>query len=265
MAYVVNPDGTVTFIEVKTDRYGNIKPTGIILEQTSKTAIGYSGYIKPVPKKKRKKAKRNAYYAKDDSNTTIVTPTDQPKPSSVKNPRIITRQSIDGYFDKKKKNRKYVSSEEFIRATDVLKGNLLAYFIQKNEHLKADLQSMGVVKQQPAPKVSHKKNKGKHKGPAHNTSTHIIRNTLEDIATITAFKESSSDSDVIYNGPKAGGKRPKYGYARDYFGRVQERDVLNEERNNEFKQSQKQQSNYDYSSYDSNDDHDSYYDSKSYD
>lgn len=51
MAYVVNPDGTVTFIEVKTDRYGNIKPTGNIVEQTTKSSIGYSGYTQPKPKK----------------------------------------------------------------------------------------------------------------------------------------------------------------------------------------------------------------------
>lgn len=264
MAYVVNPDGTVTFIEVKTDRYGNIKPTGNIVEQTTKSSIGYSGYTQPKPKKKRKKAKRNAYYAKDDNNTAVVTPTDKPKPGTVKNPRIITRQSIDTFFDKKKKNRSFVSSEEFVRATDVLKGNLLAYFVQRNEQLKADLHSMGVVKKRPNPKASNKKNKSKHKGAANNTSNHIIKNTLEDIATFSTLKESNSDSDIIYNRPNTGGRRPKYGYARDYFGRVQERDVLNEERNNEFKQSQKQQSKYDYSSYDKEDDHDSFYDSGSY-
>ncbi len=71
-----------------------------------------------------------------------------------------------------------------------------------------------------------------------------------------------SDSDVIY---KSTSKRhPQAGYARDYFGRVQKRDLLNEDNKNEFKQSQNRQFYYDYSNYDKEDDHDSYYDSGSY-
>ena len=59
-------------------------------------------------------------------------------------------------------------------------------------------------------------------------------------------------------------RQPKYGYARDRYGRVQERDSFNEDRKNEFKLAQKQHQNYDYSSYDAEDDHDSYYDSGSF-
>lgn len=54
-------------------------------------------------------------------------------------------------------------------------------------------------------------------------------------------------------------KKPKYGYARDYFGRVQKRDLYDEDRENEFAQSQRAQSNYDYSLYDREDDHDGGY------
>lgn len=56
-------------------------------------------------------------------------------------------------------------------------------------------------------------------------------------------------------------RKPKYGYARDKFGQIQERDHFDEDRWNEFKQAQRRQSNYDYSSYDSNDDHDGVYSS----
>lgn len=56
------------------------------------------------------------------------------------------------------------------------------------------------------------------------------------------------------------GKKPKYGYARDYYGRVQSRDLYDEDRRNEFAQSQRAQSNYDYSLYDREDDHDGGYD-----
>lgn len=59
-------------------------------------------------------------------------------------------------------------------------------------------------------------------------------------------------------------RHPQYGYARDRYGRVQERDSFNENRRNEFEQAQKYQSNYDYSSYDAEDDHDSYYDTDGY-
>lgn len=46
-------------------------------------------------------------------------------------------------------------------------------------------------------------------------------------------------------------RKPKYGYARDYFGRVQERDSYKEEVH--------PKPSYDYSSYDREDDHDNYY------
>ena len=46
-------------------------------------------------------------------------------------------------------------------------------------------------------------------------------------------------------------KKPEYGYARDIFGRVQERDRYKEETHEKPK--------YDYSSYDREDDHDNYY------
>ena len=83
-------------------------------------------------------------------------------------------------------------------------------------------------------------------------------NTIGEIATFSTIKDSLVDSDVIYkrNGPS---RPPKYGYARDYFGRVQERDSFNEEKKNEFKQAQNKQSRYDYSNYDAEDDHDGVY------
>lgn len=46
-------------------------------------------------------------------------------------------------------------------------------------------------------------------------------------------------------------RKPKYGYARDYFGRVLERDS--------YKKEVHQKPRYDYSSYDREDDHDNYY------
>lgn len=54
-------------------------------------------------------------------------------------------------------------------------------------------------------------------------------------------------------------RKPKYGYARDYFGRVLERDILNEERGDENWQSYVRQQSYDYSSYDAEDENESYF------
>lgn len=52
-------------------------------------------------------------------------------------------------------------------------------------------------------------------------------------------------------------RKSKYGYARDIFGRVQERDLYKEEKHEKPK--------YDYSSYDREDDHDNVYYNEMYD
>lgn len=266
MAYVINPDGTVTFIEVKEDRYGNLKPTGSydLLEKTQKTGVGYSGYTPPMPRKKRKKGKRGSYYSNGAGNeVTTKPPTSKQAQSIVKNPRIITKQSIDQFFIKKKNRHLFVTAEEYYHAIGVLKGNLLAYFLQKNEKLKDYLHSLGYAPKTDQKQIKKNKSNKYNKGFSYHTPI-VSGNALADIATFSIIRDSLSESDVVSVRPRTGGKPPKYGYARDYFGRVQKRDLLNEEKKNEFKQSQKQQSNYDYSNYDSEDDHDSYYDSGSY-
>lgn len=60
-------------------------------------------------------------------------------------------------------------------------------------------------------------------------------------------------------------KKPKYGYARDYFGRIVERDVFDEDRGDENWDARQLQAGYDYSSFDAEDDHDSYYGEDSFD
>ena len=52
-------------------------------------------------------------------------------------------------------------------------------------------------------------------------------------------------------------RKPKYGYARDYWGRIQERDHYTEEPHNK--------PNYDYSDFDREDDHDNVYYNEMYD
>lgn len=60
-------------------------------------------------------------------------------------------------------------------------------------------------------------------------------------------------------------KKPQYGFARDYFGRIVERDVFDEERGNENWKARQNQSNYDYSDFDPEDDPDSYYGENGFD
>lgn len=60
-------------------------------------------------------------------------------------------------------------------------------------------------------------------------------------------------------------KKPKYGYARDYFGRVRKSDLYSDENNNDDYTARSHQNNYDYSLFDSEDDHDNYYDNDYYD
>ena len=70
---------------------------------------------------------------------------------------------------------------------------------------------------------------------------------------------SSQDFEVRTSNPPRPARAPKYAYARDRYGRVQERDSFSEDKRNEFYTAQNRQKNYDYSSYDANDDHDGAY------
>ena len=81
-----------------------------------------------------------------------------------------------------------------------------------------------------------------------------------ETATFNPLNKRTPDGDMV-NGKSLFGasRKPQYGYARDRYGRVQERDSFNEERRNEFHQSQQHQKNYDYSNFDENDDHDGAY------
>lgn len=102
-------------------------------------------------------------------------------------------------------------------------------------------------------KMKKKKNKKRH-------STNLdVESPYNDCDSPIVNIASSQDFDVRTSNPPRPARAPKYAYARDRYGRVQERDSFNEDKGNEFYQAQNQQSNYDYSSYDANDDHDGAY------
>ena len=266
MAYVINPDGTVDLVEVEWDSNGNLRPKRSPDDSQSSyksKSLASSSY--PTPQKTKKKkvhsSPANVNVSKDvEANRT------QKKQDAIerKKIRIITKQSIEKFFTKKKNLHQIVTHEDIMRASVVLKSSLLKYFMEKYEQYKEYCLNMGWgAKKTIIQKVKKKKKKKKNKIISPKNTNITSGNTIGDIVNLSTIKDSLADSDVKYT--RSGKSRPpKYGYARDYFGRVQERDSFNEEKRNEFKQAQKGQSRYDYSSYDSEDDHDSYYDSDGY-
>lgn len=92
-------------------------------------------------------------------------------------------------------------------------------------------------------------------------NNHSSGRTIGNIAKVhSSSGKCTPENGYIYGRSVNGASRqPKYGYARDRYGRIQERDHYNEDRHNEFKKAQNNQRNYDYSDYDVNDDHDGAY------
>ena len=280
MPFVINPDGTVDVLEVEYDSYGNMRPKRTHDSNTpsfksvssikSKLSAGFTS------KKKKKKNKKNVVTSSSviptESNNDVKVSVPSNNDSSnigdkslVKKVRIITRQSVEKFFLRKKSLRQIITNEELERAKLLLKGLLLELFMQRYEQYKEYCLKIGWGPKIPI--ISKKKKNNKKK--KHIAETVIQRgntsgNTIGAIAKFSSVKDSLADADVKYN--KTGPSRPpKFGYARDYFGRVQERDSYNDDKKNEFKHAERSQSRYDYSSYDAEDDHDSYYDSGGYD
>ena len=269
MAYVINPDGTVDLIEVEYDSYGNMRPKRSY--ESSKPSF-QSSAIKSssTSSRKRKKIKKATSFPPQGNSTKVVEstpPLKEQHATTKKTARIITKQSIEKFFIRKKNLRQRVTHEDLMRASIVLKSSLLKYFMQKYDEYKEYCLNMGwgpkIVKTKKKKVKKSKKQKHSVVDVSRKDTHNPTGKTIADIATFSALKDSLADSEVVYN--RRSSRTPVYSYARDRFGRVQERDSFNEEKRNEFKQAQKHQRNYDYSSYDAEDDHDSYYDSGSFD
>ncbi len=203
MAFVINPDGTITTVDVDWDPNGNLRP------------------------------KKD--YGEFKSSYTFL--------SSTSNKKVKTEKQ-------KKRNKKDVISPISTKSNSDTKEKVLS---SNNNNLNKN-------------NKKNKKNKNKNKkekGSIHRSEHNSLKNTIGDIATFSYLKDSLSNSDIFYRNSNVS-RHPAFGYARDKFGRVQERDSFNEEIDNEFKQAQQHQTGYDYSNYDAEDDHDSYYDSEAY-
>ena len=254
MAIVINSDGTVSTIETTHDNYGNLRPkidSGAMMDQEihySKNAISNSskkGYVYPTSSS-----------SSDD---------DIRRPLTFKRQIFSTTSQIDKFFNKLLLTNKWLGPNAFRRIKNTLCSRLQIYFASKYESFLQQTRGLSAVKVLTTKKKKNKKKKDKtshqvNKGTAHHNSHSGF--TIGDIASYGTLKEkyaSSSDFDVRTSNPPRPARPPKYAYARDRYGRVQERDSYNEDKRNEFYTAQNRQRNYDYSSYDSNDDNDGAY------
>lgn len=258
MAIIINPDGTVSSIETTHDQYGNLKPkidSDTMLEQeihyNKNTVSGSSkkGYVYPTSSDAAESKAKNS------------------EPDSIEQKDYITTYQVNRYFNKLLTSGKLLSPKQFQSIKDRIPKYLHDYFDAKYEsYIEKIKKSVETFKRKKSDKPKAKKIK-KEKKPltvkeavAHHNSH--SGHTIGDIAKFSSLKEnyaSSQDFDVRTSNPPRPARAPKYAYARDRYGRVQERDSFNEEKKNEFYTAQNRQKNYDYSSYDANDDNDGAY------
>lgn len=279
MAIVINPDGTVSTVDVYYNRDGSIK--GIKTPfSTDKDYIPKSSPAYTIPRKKKKAKKRSNPSTPtinpktENSSNVIVAPKPTTKQSTfitsskkVKkedkpNKPVVERAAeapslkpyfssiveIDQYITDKKNKEQTIALSEYLKIRKSLPGALCNYFTSKCKAYFIYCKEMSKKMMETATAKKKKKNKNKK------------NKKISNGVPSTSRRIQASKADVD-NGSSFGGfiKKPKFGYARDKYGRVQERDSFNEEKKNEFFTAQNRQRNYDYSSYDANDDNDGAY------
>lgn len=260
MAIVINPDGTVSTIETTHDQYGNIKPK-IDSELMKEQEIHYTKNTVSVSKYKK------GYVYPTSSNSGESKDYSSSYATSRRRLNIKTSQ-IDNFFSKLISKGKWLGTNAYLRIKNRLPAKLQVYFASKYEKYREQIKKLEDIKLQttfkiPKGKKKKKKNKNHHQGnevKVHHYSH--TGNTIGEIAKFGSLKEelaSSSDYEVRTSNPPRPARPPKYAYARDRYGRVQERDSFNEEKRNEFYSAQNRQKHYDYSDYDANDDNDGAY------
>ena len=274
MGLLINPDGTTTYVEEEYDAIGAAHPSKSYLLQMAQqndtpTTTEWNRGKSSQSSRKHKKKQQSDYYPTSSSDRVqtrtgkVIVDYDAKKASV--GIAVPTISAIDRYFAKMRKLRKVVPESMLMEAKRKLKPRLFSYF-EECYHALIEFCGTGSVKfkknngstmQKPKKAASASK---KEKKAVRTTCTVSSGHTIADIAIIKKNKIEADATETRATG-FGKGRAPKYGYARDYFGRVQERDRLDEDRRNEFAQRQRQQSRYDYSNYDANDDHDGDYSS----
>lgn len=267
MAIIINPDGTVSTIETTHDQYGNMRPK-IDSELMKEQEVHYNKNTINETKENKGYVYPTGTVSKKYKNKVNISRHIPPK----KQLRFISKAEIDMFFKDRISSSKIITKEEYARIILSLPEVLKDYFTSKFLRYKGyrpdtddDFRKRKTFK-----KLKNKKKKNKAAHVVHEVSAIPTArsaqvhsgHTIGEIAkfgSLHAGPASSSDFDVRTSTPPKPARAPKYAYARDRYGRVQERDSFNEEKRNEFYVAQNRQKNYDYSSYDANDDNDGAY------
>lgn len=277
--YVFNPDGTVDFVDVEIYHRNpfkspNPKPNGSITIKT---------------KKKKKKNKQKAPISVNQTNINSSIQNFTPvlnsngvladlhlKNSTLESQRDITSYIIDANLTLEdfnyivnnlnsnylstdpervvqciKLNRKFVDIDKII---DIIQFSLKLLETDENVLDYKEKKSQSIPSQPSnnfSPNLSTKPLTQSSKTGAKTVSS-TLNSKHSSSTQISSIGSKPVNEDQISSYPHSGaniGRKPKYGYARDFFGRVQERDSYREDR---------QINNYSSSAlYDFEDDHDS--------
>lgn len=274
MAYIFNPDGTISTLDVKYDAAGNI------IAKKDFSDLGRSEAEKELDRrcnsriKEYRIPKKTTIPKRKTRDHAVVNRISEIMDKSM-TACLVTCDDIDEFFASVAKIGTSISEKEYQTILSKLSDEQKAYFKKARQRYIAsqinrisdDISRLKdrvhIFSEKKKKKKEKKKEKIiiKQKEDLQGKATRS-GNTLMDIATVSTFQKGGSIDDTIWGRSiNSASRKPKYGYARDRYGRIQERDHLDEDRRNEFKQAQRRQSNYDYSSYDSNDDHDGAYSS----
>ena len=263
MAIVINPDGTVSTIETTHDQYGNLRPK-IDSEVMKEQEIHYNKNVISEIKENKSYVYPSRPVSRKHKKKVNISKPIPPK----KQQTFISNTEIIMFFKDRIASGKYVTVEEYLKIKNKLPRELQIYFATRYKKYLEHIEQVRGLDEAfkrttfSKPKIKKKKNKDKNRHHVKEVNVHHNSHagfTIGDIATFGSLKEniaSSQDFEVRTSNPPRPARPPKYAYARDRYGRVQERDSFNEEKRNEFYSAQNRQKHYDYSSYDANDDHD---------
>lgn len=269
MAIVINSDGTVSTIETTHDQYGNIRPK-MPTDNSTAPAESVSNRATNTINSSRQREIHTIYPTEYATKPKVKVSPNKPKSKQVAKPKqtkpryiFTTIGEINEFFKKRRLNGREVLFIEFSNISELLPNCLKNYFKKRYLEYKEHLSHVMTIKSRElAEKIQQQKPKKEVQQKGKNSHPRSSGFTLGDILSSSskqALYASSSDFDVRTSNPPKPARPPQYAYARDRYGRVQERDCFNEEKKNEFYVAQNRQRNYDYSSYDDNDDSDGAY------
>ena len=193
MAYVINPDGTITTVEADYDRNGNLKPkidSKLLNEETisynrnTDSTTNRQNVSSPTPKRRKKTARR-------------IPPSKQKF--------FISKAEIDFFFKDRISSRKKITNEEYSKILLSLSEELKDYFVSRFLRYKGYRPS---VDDDFRTRKSFKKTKNKKKAANKKRDTHVVRDvsidysnrsgySLGEIASYSSLNKRTPDGDMV--------------------------------------------------------------------